>query len=97
MHCIRTPQTLRIQGYKKIEKVTMLIDYGSTHNFINWKLATLLNGFVYPIPAFKAMIAYAGSINYSWKFSINITIREYLFYNPMISIQMGGVDVVLGV
>ena len=97
MHCIRTPQTLRIQGYKKIEKVTMLIDYGSTHNFINCKLATLLNGFVYPIPAFKAMIAYAGSINYSWNFSINITIREYLFYNPMISIQMGGVDVVLGV
>ena len=52
----------------------MLIDYGSTHNFINCKLATLLNGFVYPIPTFKAMIAYAGSINYSWKFSINITI-----------------------
>ena len=61
------------------------------------KLATLLNCFVYPIPTFKAMIAYAGSINYSWKSSINLTIREYLFYNPMISIQMGGVDVVLGV
>ena len=75
----------------------MLIDYGSTHNFINCKLATLLNCFVYPIPTFKAMIAYVGSINYSWNFSINITIREYLFYNPMISIQMGGVDVVLGV
>ena len=36
----------------------MLIDYGSTHNFINCKLATLLNCFVYPILAFKAMIAY---------------------------------------
>ena len=75
----------------------MLIDYGSTHNFINCKLATLLNCFVYPIPTFKAMISHVGSINYSWKFSINLTIREYLFYNPIISIQMGGVDVVLGV
>jgi hypothetical protein len=30
-----TPQTLKIEGYIKIEKVTMLIDSGSTHNFIN--------------------------------------------------------------
>jgi hypothetical protein len=32
---INTPQTLKIEGYIKKEKVTMLIDFGSTHNFIN--------------------------------------------------------------
>ena len=32
---ISTPKTLKIQGYIKNKKVTMLIDYGSTHNRIN--------------------------------------------------------------
>jgi hypothetical protein len=32
---INTPQTLKIEGYIKKKKVTMLIDSGSIHNFIN--------------------------------------------------------------
>jgi hypothetical protein len=40
---INTPQTLKIQGYIKKKKVTMLIDSGSTHNFINYKLEKDLN------------------------------------------------------
>jgi hypothetical protein len=44
------------------------------------------------------MIAYEGTINCSGKFhSINLNMGEYLFDSPMISIQMGGVDVVIGV
>jgi hypothetical protein len=30
-----TPQTLNIEGYIKKKKVTMLIYFGSAHNFIN--------------------------------------------------------------
>jgi hypothetical protein len=33
---ISTPQTLKIQGYIKKNKVTMMIDSSSTHNFINY-------------------------------------------------------------
>jgi hypothetical protein len=40
---ISTPQTLKIQGYIKNKNVTMSIDSGSTHNFINYKLAKYLN------------------------------------------------------
>jgi hypothetical protein len=47
---INTPQTLKIEGYIKKKKVTMLIDSGSTHNFINCKLAKLLNCFIYLAP-----------------------------------------------
>ena len=47
---ISTPQTLKIEGYIKKKKVAMLIDYGSTHNFIHCKLAKVLNCFVYPAP-----------------------------------------------
>jgi carbamoylphosphate synthase small subunit len=40
---ISTPQTLKIEGYIKKKKVIVLIDYGSTHNFIHDKLAKDLN------------------------------------------------------
>ena len=39
---ISTPQTLKIEGYIKKKKVTVLIDSGSTHNFIHCKLAKVL-------------------------------------------------------
>jgi hypothetical protein len=44
---ISTPQTLKIEGYIKNEKVIVLIDSGSTHNFIHYKLSKALNCFVY--------------------------------------------------
>jgi hypothetical protein len=47
---IITPQTLKIEGYIKKKKVIVLIDSGSTHNFIHYKLAKDLNCFVYPAP-----------------------------------------------
>jgi hypothetical protein len=47
---ISTPQTLKIEGYIKKKKVIVLIDYGSTHNFIHYKLPKSLNCFVYPTP-----------------------------------------------
>ena len=76
----------------------MLIDYGSTHNFIHCKLAKFLNYFVYPTPEFQVMIANGGTINCSGKcHNINIAMGEYVLNSPMIAIPMGGADVVLGV
>jgi hypothetical protein len=49
---ISTPQTLKIEGYIKKKKVIVLIDSGSTHNFIHYKLAKDINCFVYPVPDF---------------------------------------------
>jgi hypothetical protein len=86
---ISTPQTLKIEGYIKKKKVIVLIDSGSTHNFIHYKLAKALNCFVYPVPEFQVMIADGGTINSSRKCNkIN---------SPMISIPIGGMDVVLGI
>ena len=71
---INNTQTLNIEEYIKNKKVTMLIDYGSTHNFIHCKLAKVLNFFVYPTPEFQVMIVDGGTINCSWKYhNINIT------------------------
>ena len=64
---ISTPQSLKIEGYIKNKKVIVLIDYGSTHNFIHYKLSKALNCFVYPTPEFQVMIADGGTINCSGK------------------------------
>ena len=95
---ISTPQTLKIEGYIKKKKEIVLIDSGSTHNFINDKLAKDLNCFVYPAPEFQVMIADGGTINFSGKCNkINLTMGEYVMNIPMISIPIGGADVVLGI
>ena len=95
---INTPQTINIEGYIKKKKVTVLIDSCSTHNFIHCKLAKVLNCFVYPAPEFQVMIAYGKTINCLRKYhNINLAMREYVLNSPIISIPMGGADVVLGV
>ena len=53
----------------------MLIDFGSTHNFIHCKLAKVLNCFVYQALEFQVMIADGGTINSLAKFhNINLSI-----------------------
>jgi hypothetical protein len=94
---IITPQTLNIKGYIKKKKIIVLIDYGSTHNFIHYKLAKALNCFIYPVPEFQVMIANGGTINFYGKLNkINLTMGEYVMNSPIIFIPMGGADVILG-
>ena len=76
----------------------MLIDSSSTHNFVHYKLAKSLNCFIYPTLEFQVMIKNGGTINCLRKCDkITITMGEYVLNSPMISITMGGVDIVLGV
>ncbi len=44
---ITTPQTLKIEGHIKKKKVIVLIDSGSTHNFIHFRIAEEFNFFLY--------------------------------------------------
>ena len=95
---IITPQTLKIEGHIKKKKVIVLIDSGSTHNFIHCKVANELNCFLYPTPTCQVMVANGGTIKCSRKcHNIKLTMGEYVLTSPMFSIPMGGADVVLGV
>lgn len=94
---ITTPQTLKIEGYIKKKKVILLIDSGSTHNFIHSKIEKDLNCFIYPAPEFQVMVADGETIKCSGKcHNIKLSMGEYVLNSPMISIPMGGDDVVLG-
>ena len=76
----------------------MLIDSGSTHIFIHCKVAKELNFFLYPALEYQVMVINRGTINCSGKFyNIKKTMGGYRLNGPMISIPMGGSDVVLGV
>ncbi len=99
MHWQELP-LLKLSIYKDIwrEKVSVLIDSSGTHNFIHFKIAKELNCFMYPAPEYQVMVANGGTINCSGKYhNINRTMGEYVLNSPMISIPMGGVDVVLRV
>eukprot|EP00253_Pinus_taeda_P034749 PITA_34749 len=95
---ITTPQTIKIEGQIKKKKVIVLIDSGSTHSFIHCKVAKELNCFLYPAPECQVMVANGGTINGSGKcHNIKLSMGEYVLTSPILSIPMGGVDVVLGV
>ena len=95
---ITTPQNLKIEGHIKKKNVIGLIDSGSTHNFIHCMVAKELNCFLYPTLECQVMVENGGTINFSGKFhNIKIAMGEYVLNSKMLSIPMGGVDVVLGV
>eukprot|EP00253_Pinus_taeda_P033987 PITA_33987 len=95
---ITTPQTIKIEGQINKKKVIVLIDSRSTHNFIHCKVAKELNCFLYPSTECQVMVANGGMINCSGKcHNIKIFMGEYALTSPMLSIPMGGADVVLGV
>ena len=95
---ITTPQTIKIEAHIKKKKVIVLIDLGSTHRFIHYKIAKELNSFLYPALECQLMVAIGGTINCSGKcHNIKISMGEYVLNNPMLSIRMGGANVVLGV
>ena len=95
---VNTPQTLKIEGHIKKKNVIVLIDSGSTHNFIHCKVDKELNCFLYPVLECQVMVENGGTINFSGKcHNIKLTMVEYVLNIPMISIPIGGADVVLGV
>ena len=62
---ITTPQTIKIEGQIKKKKVIVLIDSGSTHNFIHCKIAKELNCFLYLTPERQVIVASGGTINFN--------------------------------
>ena len=75
---ITIPQTLKIEGHIKKKKVIVLIDSGSTHNFIHCKIAKELNCFLYPALECQVMATSGGTINCSRKcHNIKLSMGEY--------------------
>lgn len=53
---ISQPRTLKVHGYAKKTKMAILIDSGSSHNFIDTRIDKQLNIFIYPTSKFQVSI-----------------------------------------
>ena len=57
-----SPQTLKIIGYIKHQKVIILINSGNTHNFIHCRISQENNLYICAVNNFQIMIANGGSM-----------------------------------
>jgi hypothetical protein len=95
---ISQPQTLKLKGHIKKDSVAVLIDIGSTHNFLDINVARNLKLFVYPVPNMKVMVADGKKIENVGKcHKVKLQIRDFNLESEFYTVPLGGVDVVLGV
>jgi hypothetical protein len=91
------PQTLKLIGYIKNRKFIILVDSGSTHNFIHRCIAQEVNCYIYVINNFQIMIANGVSMKCGVICeNMRLQIGQYHLKSHMFSIDMGGCDFVLG-
>jgi hypothetical protein len=91
------PQTLKLIGYIKHRKVIILVDSGSTHNFIHRHIAQETHCDIHAFNNFQIMIANGGSMKCGGRCeNVRLQIGEYHLKSHMFAIEMGGCDIVLG-
>jgi hypothetical protein len=75
---ILAPHTLNINGYIKHKLFFLLIDSGSTHNFIHCKVVEETHCFVCPISNFQILIANGGTMKCGGHFeNIELQMSDY--------------------
>ena len=91
-------QTLKIKGYIKYHQLVVLIDNGSTHNFINQSKVVALHIFIHPINNFQVLIANGGTMKCGGRCeNVKLQMGDYQLKTHMFAIDMGSFDIVLGV
>jgi hypothetical protein len=91
------PQTLKLIGYIKHQKVIILVDSGSTHNFIHRRIAQETHCYIHAINNFQIMIVNGGSMKCGGRCeNVCLQIGDYHLKSHMFVIDMGGCDIVLG-
>jgi hypothetical protein len=90
-------QTLKLIGYINHSKVIILVDSGSTHNFIHRWISQETNFYICVINNFQIMIVNGGSMKCGGHCeNLCLQIGEYHMKYHMFSIDMGSCDIVLG-
>jgi hypothetical protein len=91
------PQTLKLISYIKHRKVIILVDSGSTHNFIHRCIAQETHCYIHAVNNFQIMITNGGSMKCEGHCeNVHLQIGDYHLKYHMFSIDMGGCDIVFG-
>jgi hypothetical protein len=92
-----TSQTLKLISYIKHQKFIILVDSGSTDNFIHHRIAQETHCYIHAINNFQIMIANGGSMKCGRRCeNVRLQISDFHIKSHMFSIDMGGCDIVLG-
>lgn len=93
-----SPQTMRIEEWVGHRKVLILIDNGSTHNFVDHRIAQSLGLFVTPVAVFWVTVANGERIPCREKHEgVHVVIQAMEFTTSLFSLPLIGLDMVLGV
>ncbi|KAG6397594.1 hypothetical protein SASPL_143763 [Salvia splendens] len=92
------PRAIRLKGRINDNEVSILIDGGSTHNFIQPAVAERLSLCVHPIIPFRVFVGNGESLRCSHAcLRTPITMQGYSFEIDLFILQVKGPDVILGV
>lgn len=92
------PQTMRVKAKIGPHEIIVLVDSGSTHNFINSRLANMLQLPVQPTSAFPVKVANGEKVICQGKHDkVHVLIQDIPFELTLYSLPITGLDVVLGV
>jgi hypothetical protein len=90
------PQTLKLIGYIKKHKVNILIDSGSTHNFIHRHISQQTHCYIHAVNNFQIMIVDGGFMKCGEHCeNVCLQIVHYNLKYHVSAIHMGGCDIVL--
>ncbi|KAH9735042.1 hypothetical protein KPL71_017615 [Citrus sinensis] len=93
-----TPQTMCVKAKIGPYEIIVLIDSGSTHNFISTRLANVLKLPIVPTTAFPVKVANSEKLACQGKFeNIQILIQDIPFSLMVYALPILGLDLVLGV
>ena len=88
---------MQVKGFFNKLPLTILIDSGSTHNFIDPQIAKQDDLFVHPFSSSEVMIANGGTLSCKGKcHNVCISIGDYNLHSDIFSFPLGGCHVVLG-
>ena len=92
------PKTMRVAARIGDHDVIILIDSGSTHNFLSERLANLLRLPVIPTETFPVRVANGESLKCQGRFEgVQINLQGTVFSLTLYSLPLTGLDVVLGI
>jgi hypothetical protein len=92
------PKTMRVSAQIGIRTILILIDSGSTHNFIDQKIAKVLGLPITPIKEFCVTVANGERLSCKEKYvDVKLRVQGLTFSVTLFSLPLTGLDVVLGV
>lgn len=92
------PQTFRLLGQLRRHQVIILIDGGSTHNFIQSRLARFLALSTVPTATLRVMVGNGNTLECNTQsLQVPISIQDHTFTLDLFHLPLCGADLVLGV